>query len=112
MIVKPVIVGRTSAALPVCPVDQVNAAVEQIESIIGVDRVFFDSNNRRLLIEYDLLKNSYPIFNAILIKNGIYLKSNIKFKLLSIWYDYLDSTARDNALAPPASCCNKPPRSL
>ena len=30
--------------------------------------------------------------------------------LLSIWYDYLDTTARDNALAPPPACCNTPPR--
>jgi hypothetical protein len=29
--------------------------------------------------------------------------------LLSIWYDYLDTTARDNALAPPRPVATLPP---
>ena len=101
---------RTSAALPVCSVERLDAVVALIASIQGVRNVNFYSDKRKLQIEYDLLINRHSKFNDLLIVNSIYGKNNIKFKLLSIWYDYLDTTARDNALAPPAACCNKPPR--
>jgi hypothetical protein len=110
MIVKPVIVARTSATLPGCALGRVDAAVALIEMVPGVKCVNFDSHKRQLQIEYDLLINSYSKFNDLLIVNNIYGKGDIKFKLQSIWYDYLDTTARDNAQAPPAACCNKPPR--
>jgi hypothetical protein len=66
--------------------------------------------NSHFEIEYDLLKTSYSDIERILSEQDIYLATGIKNRFLSIWYEHLDNTARDNANAPPPACYNKPPR--
>lgn len=99
--------------IPVSPnltTEQIDEALVLLRKGTGVVKVVFDNQKPCISIEYDLLTNNYMELENLLIKQGIYQKDSIKLKLIAIWYDYLDTTARDNFLAPPASCCNKPPR--
>ena len=105
-----VLTKRNIPVSPSCSAERIDKALVLLRATPGVVKVVFDSQKRWLSIEYDLLTNSYTELENFLIKQGICQKGGIRLKVLSIWYDYLDSTARDNVLAPPASCCNKPPR--
>ena len=107
---KSVFTNREIPIASSCSIGQVDAALVLLKEIPGVVRAKFDSQKNCISIEYDLLINSYAVFENLLVKQGVYQKSSIKLRLLSMWFDYLDTTARDNYLAPPASCCNKPPR--
>ena len=93
-----------------CSSEQINAALVAVETAPGVVKLAFDRLEHRISIEYDCLVNSYSKFVNLLTEKGVYQNKGIRLKLLSIWYDYLDTTAHDNSLAPPAPCCNKPPR--
>ena len=106
---KTALTERYIPVLPGCPTEQIELALVNLRKIPGVVKAMYDSQERRISIEYDLLINSYINFEKMLIEQGVFQRNSIRLKLLSIWYDYLDTTARDDFLAPPAPCCNKPP---
>jgi len=95
---------------PGCEQLQVDTVSGALKAASGIENVFFDKNENILSVEYDLLKISYSQIENILSDQQVNRAQGIRQRLLSTWYDYLDDTARDNALAPPAGCCNKPPR--
>ena len=68
------------------------------------------SQNSHVEVVYDPLETSYWDIEHILSGHEVYRASGIGSRILSIWYEYLDIKARDNANAPPPACCNKPPR--
>jgi hypothetical protein len=95
---------------PSCRQLQIKTVSGVLEATSGIENVSYDNNEDILSVEYDHLKISYSQIENILSDQQIKRTKGIRQRLLSIWYDYLDTTARDNALAPPAACCNKPPR--
>jgi hypothetical protein len=107
---KSLLTKRKIPTTPGCKQLQVETVSDVLKVTSGVENVLFDSNENILSIEYDFKKISYSQIENILGDQQINRAHGIRQRLLSIWYDYLDTTARDNALAPPAACCNKPPR--
>jgi hypothetical protein len=107
---KSVLTKREILIAPDCKQLQIKAVSGVLEATSGIKTVLFDSNENILTVEYDSIKLSYSEIENTLIDQQINQANGIRQKLLSIWYDYLDTTARDNALAPPPACCNKPPR--
>jgi hypothetical protein len=65
--------------------------------------LILDNNENILSVEYDALKIGYSKITTSLTDQKINQTKGIVQRLLSIWYDYLDTTTRDNALAPPGS---------
>jgi hypothetical protein len=107
---KSVLTKRKIPIAPGCGQLQIKTISGVLEATSGIGHVSYDNNANTLSIEYDLLKISYTQIENILSDRQLNRIKSIRQRLLSIWYDYLDTTARDNALAPPAACCNKPPR--
>ena len=95
---------------PGCKQLQARKVTGVLEATSGVENVLFNTNKDNLFVEYDPIKMTYSDIEKILDGQQVNRANGFKQALLSIWHDYLDTTARDNALAPPPACCNKPPR--
>jgi len=106
---KSVLTKRKLPILPSCSSNQIKAVLNLLDSVTGVIKTSFDSQNNSIQFEYDLLKITYSNIEDILIEQEMCQSTGIRKILLRTWFDYLDTTARDNTLAPPAACCNKPP---
>jgi uncharacterized membrane protein YdjX (TVP38/TMEM64 family) len=107
---KSLLIKRTIPIEPGCEQLQVETVSGVLKATSGIENVLFDKSENILSVEYDFKRISYSQIGNILSDQKINRAHGIRQRLLSIWYDYLDTTARDNALAPPAACCNKPPR--
>ncbi len=75
-----------------------------------IHNVEHDRSSNTLSIEYDQLLTNYSTLLTSLSELDIAYKKSLALKLEKNWYDYLDANTRENALAPPASCYNKPPK--
>lgn len=107
---KSVLIKRTILIAPGCKQLLIKTVSCVLEATSGIENVSYDTNENILFVEYDPIKVTYSKIENILNDQKINRTNGVRQRLLSIWYDYLDTTARDNALAPPAACCNKPPR--
>lgn len=104
---------HTIRKIPILPSgksNQIKAVLDLLDAETGIFKTSYDNQDNSILAEYDLLKVTYSNIKDILIAQKMCQPTGIKNRLLRAWYDYLDTTARDNVLAPPAACCNKPPR--
>ena len=107
---KSVLIKRKFLIAPGCKQLQIKNILSVLEVTSGIKNVSYEDNENVISVEYDPIKIGYSKIESILNDQKIDRANSVRQKLLSIWYDYLDTTARDNALAPPAACCNKPPR--
>ena len=106
---KSVLTKRKLPILSGCSSNQVKTALSLLDTVTGVINTSYDRQGNHILFEYDLLKITYSNIENIMIEQKMCQSTGIRKVLLTTWFDYLDTTARDNALAPPAACCNKPP---
>ena len=83
--------------------------LQQLDAVKSVREL---AKNTAIEVEYDQCQTSYASLLALLNEQGVEVKGGWMSKLRAQWYDYIDTTARENAAAPPAACCNKPPRKL
>ena len=85
---------------------------QELAKLEGVKKVDIDSNVGKLkvVITYDASQINYCNFIDILIKKDVHPVNNWWNRLKSSWYQFTDENAKENANAPPAPCCNKPPR--
>lgn len=107
---KSILSKRKIPFSPGCKQLQVRKLTGVLEATTGIGNALFDTSEDHLIVEYDPIKIVYSNIEKILDDQQVNRAHGFKQGLLSIWYDYLDTTARDNALAPPPACCNKPPR--
>jgi len=107
---KSVIKIRKIPILSSCNSSQIKTSLGLLDTITGIDKSSYDGRSNSIVFEYDLLKITYSNIVDILIEQKVCRSAGVRRKLQTIWLDYLDTTARDNALAPPAACCNKVPR--
>ena len=107
---KSVFVKRSFAIRPTCTKIQVDQVLKNLGAISCVKNTAFNSQEHYLSIEYDLITHSYSTLENMLVGLDVLNKKGIRQNFMSFWYEYLDTTQRDNALEPPAACCNKPPR--
>ncbi len=106
---KSVLIKQKIPISPGCKQLQIKTVSGVLEATSGIENVLFNNNENILSVEYGPLNIGYSQIENILSGQQINRANGIRQRLLSIWYDYLDTTVRDNALAPPAACCNKPP---
>ena len=109
---KSMIKKRKIAILSGCSPNQIKTTLILLNRETGVIKTSYDSQDNSILFEYDLIKVIYSDIEDIVISQKMCKPTGFKNMLRTTWFDYLDTTARDNALAPPAACCNKPPRRI
>ncbi len=90
--------------------EQIQKCITSMRENEAIQNVEYGRSSNTLSIEYDQLLTNYSTLLAHLSELDIAYKESLTFKLRKNWYDYLDANTRENALAPPASCCNKPPK--
>lgn len=86
------------------------AVVGTIGELPGVHSVTTDLDRRQVVVDYDASQSSYQEIEQTLKDAGIPPANSWWDRIKGGWYQYTDENARDNAKAPPPSCCNKPPR--
>ncbi len=106
----PILVTRNIALSSICLIQQMPGLMSFLEQSPGIKAAAYDSEDNKISIEYDQLQLNYTDLLAMLSAQGISCKKGVSFKIRAGWYEYLDTTARENASAPPPACCNKPPK--
>ena len=107
---KSILTKRKIPVSPGCKQLQIRKVTDVLEATSGIENILFNTSEDNLFVEYNPIKIVYSNIEEILDDQQVNRAHGFKQGLLSIWYDYLDTTARDNALAPPPACCSKPPR--
>ena len=90
--------------------DSMSAARKVLQQQSAVKTVREMVQKKTIEVEYDPCKVGYRMLLTWLQQQGIEVQIGRFSRLRAQWYDYIDTTARENAAAPPAACCNKPPR--
>ncbi len=93
-------------------IQDIKVALDCLKSLSGMKAALHITRSACIEVEYDPLRTCFSDITEILRQKNIPLRNRIRDRLLSAWYEYLDETARDNANALPAACCNKPPRRI
>lgn len=91
-------------------IENIKEVIAWLEQMPAIKKADYEASKNRIIVEYDLLNISYKQLLSILVEKGIGIKKSFTFSLLSSWLNYIDKTAEENANAPPASCCNRPPK--
>jgi hypothetical protein len=74
----------------------------------AIHQVAFKAGTLR--ITYDQNRMVYSELLQLLQDNLLELDMSWFFRLKAAWLNHLETTARENALAPPPACCNKAPK--
>jgi hypothetical protein len=98
---KSILSKRKIPVSPGCRQLQARKLMGVLEATSGIENVLFNTGDDYLFVEYDPIKIVYSNIEGTLDDQQVNRAYGFKQGLLSIWYDYLDTTARDNALAPP-----------
>lgn len=107
---KSIFSTRKIYIIPNCEGREIEVAWNRLKAFPGVSKVAHRRQNSHFEVKYDLHMISYSDIEHILSEQGVYWASGIRKRILSIWYEYLDITARDNANTSLPAYCNKPPR--
>ncbi len=81
-----------------------------ISELNGVIKAVANVRKQRLDVRYNAAQLSYQRILEILEETGFPPRSDWWSRLKGSWYDFSEENIRDNAKAPPPSCCNKPPK--
>jgi hypothetical protein len=92
--------------------DSIAAACEILRQQDAVVAVWEDKPKQSVEVEYDQGKTGYLLLLTRLQQQGIEVQKGWLGRFKSQWFDYIDTTVRENAAVPPAACCNKPPKKL
>lgn len=82
--------------------------VRYVEQLEGVRRVQVSMRSRKIRVAYDQTRVDYQRVLERLELAGFPASGNWWSRLKAGWFQYLDTTARDNAKAPPPPCCSNP----
>lgn len=85
-------------------------AVPSADGLVDSAIVEAEVTGQTLRVIYDQQCCSFMDVLNRLSEVGFKIKKGFLFGLKAHWLSYLDSAARENAAAPPPSCCGKPPR--
>lgn len=84
--------------------------VAAVGELPGVHSVITDLDQHQIVVDYDASQSSYQEIVQTLKGAGLSPANGWWDRMKGGWYQYTDENARENAKAPPPSCCNKPPR--
>jgi hypothetical protein len=78
--------------------------------IPGLHQAQIDPRRQRLEVWYDVRRVSYQQILTVLTNAGFPPRNGWWFRRKQSWYRFTEANDRENAKAPPAACCNKPPK--
>jgi len=81
-----------------------------VSALPGVRGLAGDLEKQQLVVRYDASLSSYQAIENILENTGFPPLDNWWNRVKRSWYQYTDTNARENAVTPPPTCCNKPPK--
>ncbi len=76
----------------------------------GITNFEYSETQHYIHVQYNAYSINFSRILSLLSTHHFSLQKNILFMLQTSWFDYLDTTAKDNANAPTPVCCNKPPK--
>jgi copper chaperone CopZ len=82
----------------------------KLTDVPGVRQVRADPERRRVRVLYDITGCDYQGLERVLADAGFVPLGGWWARLKSSWYQYTDTTGRENANVPSSPCCNRPPR--
>ncbi len=82
----------------------------KIRSLPGVGAVTADINKHRIVVCYNVTKTDYLTVLGALEDCGFPSVNSWLSRRKRDWYEFTETNAKDNSKAPPAACCNKPPK--
>jgi copper chaperone CopZ len=85
------------------------AAERALTNVDGVRGVSVVPEKSRVVVDYLVTKTDYQSLEGALEAAGVSPAAGRWARFKSGWYQNLKLTGRDNASAPAASCCSKPP---
>jgi hypothetical protein len=87
--------------------EQVCAAVEEIDSLYGIDEVSFDPENQMFLLEYDASRLCIDSLEKLISKHDIEISQDLWSKFKEGYYRFVDQNVHDNHTHTPWSCHKK-----
>lgn len=86
-------------------------AVERVLGPLpGIRQVVADASRQQVVVLYDITGADFQTILTSLENVGFPPLDNWWSRRKMNWYQFTESNGRENAKAPPAACCNKPPK--
>jgi copper chaperone CopZ len=82
---------------------------QALGDLSGIKNIASSTDNFQITISYEASQLNYQTIKDVLKTIGMPPLNNWWTRFKASWYQYTDGNAKDNANAPPATCCNKPP---
>jgi copper chaperone CopZ len=102
---------RRTLAVPALTHAADAAAVEKaLRELPGLLEIHADRRHRTVQVHYDITACDYGTVENTLAAAGFPVPQTLWTRLKANWYQYLDTTGRDNAATPTPPCCNRPPK--
>ena len=90
--------------------EHMSTAMQLLKELPGVRSVSPGKGNRCIRTTYDASAVNFNNLVSVLEEAGLRTKSGWWEGMKRKLFQFSDANARDNAYAPPPSCCNKPPK--
>ena len=88
--------------------DKLNAAIQEIDQLYGLDGVSFDYKSQVLNLAYDAARLNIDDIEELLKKYNLQISHHWWTRFKKNHYAFVDQNVKDNAKAEP-HCCNKLP---
>jgi len=82
----------------------ISAAVSEIDALLGLDSVSYDSDNRKLHLAYDANRLCIDDIEEVLARHGIDIGPGRWNRIKEDYYRFVDQNVKDNAKQKPWSC--------
>lgn len=90
-------------------VKEVRKAIKEIDLLVGLDSVAYDSEHNLLSVAYDASKVDLNVIEEKLRKFGVEINSGWWTHLKEEYYKFIDQNIKDNSEHTPWSCHRSPP---
>lgn len=82
----------------------ISAAVTEIDSMYGVDNVFYDPKHKKIALAYDARRLSIEDIEEVMVRHGVDISSGRWNRVKEDYYRFVDQNVKDNAKQKPWSC--------
>ncbi|ACV26725.1 MULTISPECIES: hypothetical protein [Kangiella] len=91
-----------------CAEQCIEAAIQTIDQLYGLDHISFDEASQVLSLAYDASRLSLDLIEEIMEKNGVEVSHGWWTHFKEDYYKFVDQNVKDNANHKPWSCHSSP----
>jgi copper chaperone CopZ len=103
-------VRRTFVVPGLVHVADVATIGKALRELPGIQEFQADPRSHKVRVHYDITCCEYRSIEHALEGSGFPVQQTRFARWRSNWYQYLDTTGRENAAAPAPQCCSRPPK--